>query len=161
MPMPCYLVVEGNTQGKIDGSEEASGHKGKILVQAVDHTIEIPKSPQTGLSTGRRVHCPMILTKSVDQSSPKLLQALACGEQFKNVSLEFYRISAAGTEEKYYTVKLENAILTSVRSWTPNCLTPENKQMGHMEDVAFTYEKVTWTYEPAGIEAEDSWLAPK
>ena len=30
-----------------------------------------------------------------------------------------------------------------------------------MEDISFTYEKITWTFDPDGIEAEDSWLAPK
>jgi len=79
----------------------------------------------------------------------------------KVVTLEFYRISPKGTEEKYYTVKLSNAILTNMKSWTPNALDPENRQMGHMEDVSFTYEKITWTFDPDGIEAEDSWLAPK
>jgi len=143
MPMPCYLVLEGQNQGKIEGSTKVKGHEGKILVQAVDHTIEIPKSPQTGLPTGKRVHCPMTLTKEIDKSSPKLFQALTSGEQMKDVTLEYYRISPKGTEEKYYTVKLSNAILTN------------------MEDVSFTYEKITWTFDPDGIEAEDSWLAPK
>ena len=161
MPMPCYLIVEGENQGKIEGSVKVKGHEGKILIQAVDHTIEIPKSPQTGLPTGKRIHMPMKVTKEIDKSSPKLYQALTSGEQFKAVSLEFYRISAKGTEEKYYTVKLSNAILTNMKSWTPNCLMPENKQMGHMEDASFTYEKITWTFEPDGIEAEDNWLAPK
>ncbi len=161
MPMPCYLTLEGQNQGKIEGSNKVRGHEGKILLQAVDHTIEIPKSPQTGLPTGKRVHGAMTLTKEIDKSSPKLFQALASGEQMKDVTLEFYRISPKGTEEKYYTVKLSNAILTNMKSWTPNCLSPENKQMGHMEDLSFTYEKITWTYEPDGIEAEDSWLAPK
>jgi type VI secretion system secreted protein Hcp len=161
MPMPCYLTVEGQNQGKIEGSTKVQGQEGKILVQAVDHTIEIPKSPQTGLPTGKRVHGAMSVTKEIDKSSPKLYQALTSGEQLKDVSLEFYRISPKGTEEKYYTVKLENAILTNMQSWTPNCLDLSNKQMGHMEDLAFTYEKITWTYEPDGIEAEDSWLAPK
>lgn len=161
MPMPCYLVVEGENQGKIEGSVKVKGHEGKILIQAVDHTIEIPKSPQTGLPTGKRVHMPMTVTKEIDKSSPKLYQALTSGEQFKSVSLEFYRISAKGTEEKYYTVKLGKAILTNMQSWTPNCLAPESKQMGHMEDASFTYEKITWTFEPDGIEAEDNWMAPK
>lgn len=161
MPMPCYLTLEGQNQGKIEGSVKVKGHEGKIMIQAVEHTVEIPKSPQTGLPTGKRVHGPATFTKEIDKSSPKLFQALTSGEQMKHVTLEYYRISPKGTEEKYYTVKLENAILTSLRAWTPNCLDAANKQMGHMEDVAFTYEKITWTFDPDGIEAEDSWLAPK
>ena len=161
MPMPCYLTLKGVHQGKIDGSNKVKGHEGKILVQAVDHTIEIPKSPQTGLPTGKRVHCPMTLTKQIDKSSPKLFQALTTGEQMEEVTLEYYRISPKGDEEKYYTVKLANAILTNIRAWMPNCLESSHREMEHMEDVSFTYEKITWTYNSDGIEAEDSWLAPK
>ncbi len=103
MPMPCYLTVEGRNQGKIEGATKVQGHEGKILVQAVDHVIEIPKSPQTGLPTGKRVHGAMTVAKEIDKSSPKLFQALTSGEQLKSVLLEFYRISPKGTEEKYYT----------------------------------------------------------
>jgi type VI secretion system secreted protein Hcp len=155
------MTLEGQNQGKIEGSVKVKGHEGKILVQAVEHTIEIPKSPQTGLPTGKRIHGPATVTKEIDKSSPKLFAALTSGEQMKTVTLEYYRISPKGTEEKYFTVQLENAIITSIRAWTPNCLDPANKQMGHMEDVAFTYEKIKWTFEDGGIEAEDSWLAPK
>ncbi|MGF6649534.1 type VI secretion system secreted protein Hcp [Paraburkholderia youngii] len=161
MPMPCYLKLEGENQGEIEGSVMIQGHEGKILVQAVDHKIEIPKSPQTGLQTGKRVHLPMTLTKEIDKSSPKLYQALTSGEQLKDATLEFYRISPKGKEEKYFTVRLSNAILTGMRSWTPNCLLPDQKQMGHMEDISFSYEKITWSFDADGIEAEDSWLAPK
>lgn len=161
MPMPSYLVLEGQNQGKIEGSNKIKGHEGKILVQAVEHAIEIPKSPQTGLPTGKRIHCPMTVTKEIDKSSPKLFQALTSGEQMKEVVLEYYRISPKGMEEKYYSVKLQNAIITSIRSWMPNCLVPADKQMGHMEDVSFTYEKIVWTFDADGIEAEDSWLSPK
>jgi type VI secretion system secreted protein Hcp len=49
MPMPCYLSIEGQNQGKIQGSSTVTGHEGMILVQAVEHLIDIPKNPQTGL----------------------------------------------------------------------------------------------------------------
>ncbi|ASR89744.1 MULTISPECIES: Hcp family type VI secretion system effector [Alcaligenes] len=161
MPMPCYLTLEGETQGKIEGSCEVQGHSGKILIQAVDHRIELPKSPQTGLPSGKRQHLGITLTKEIDKSSPKIFQAQCSGEQLSKVELEFYRISPKGTEEKYYTIRLEKAVVTSSRTWVPNCLAPENRQFGHMEDIALTYEKIVWTWEPDGIEAEDSWLTPK
>ena len=160
MPMPCYLKLTAATQGEIKGSIKVKGHEDTILVQAVDHIIQTPCSPQTGLPTGKRVHFPMTLTKEIDKSSPKLFQALARGENLTNVTLEYYRISPKGTEEKYYTVTLTNAMLTSIRAWMPNCLEQANKQMGHMEDVSFTYEKISWTFEPEGIEGQDSWLEP-
>ena len=161
MPIPIHLLVEGVKQGKIEGSCTMKGREGTILVQGVDHTVEIPKSPQTGLPTGKRVHGALTITKEVDKSSPKLLQALCSGEQLTEVELDFYRIKPSGEEEKYYTIKLTNAIIVGVRTWFPNCLQAETTSFGHMEDISFTYKAIRWTWVPDGIEAEDSWDAPK
>lgn len=161
MPMPCYLSIEGQDQGEIEGSSAVTGQEKKILVQGVEHLIEIPKSPQTGLPVGKRVHKGMTLTKEIDKSSPKLFQALSSGEQLKKVTLEFFRISPKGAEEVYYTIILENAVLVSARTWVPNVLDSNFQQMGHMEDFGLTYEKIIWTWTPDGIESQDSWLAPK
>lgn len=161
MPMPGYLSVEGQTQGNIEGSCTIKQHEGKILVQGVDHTIEIPKSIQTGLPTGKRIHGPLTITKEIDKSSPKLFQALTSGERLTSAKLEYYLISKDGKEELYYTVEIKNAIVTATRKYVPCCLDPQNKTMGHMEDVSFTYETIIETYTPDGIEAQDSWTDPK
>ena len=161
MPMPGYLSINGQTQGKIEGGCTIEGHEGKILVQGVEHTIEIPKSIQTGLPTGKRIHMPMTITKEVDKASPKLFQALTSGEQLTSAKLEYYRISPQGKEELYYTVEVKNAIITSMRKYVPVCLDPSNQSMGHMEQVSFTYETIVETFTPDGIEAQDSWNAPK
>lgn len=161
MPMPGYMSVNGQTQGNIEGGCTIEKQEGKILVQGVDHTIEIPKSIQTGLPTGKRIHGPLTITKLLDKSSPKLFQALTSGEQLTDAKLEYYRISAQGKEELYYTVEIKNAIVTAVRKYTPVCLVVENKAMGHMEEVSFTYETIIETFTPDGIEAQDSWTNPK
>jgi len=161
MPMPCILTVTGNTQGEIEGSCTMKNYENTILVQSVDHIVEIPKSPQTGLPTGKRIHGPLTLCKEIDKSSPKLNQALTTGEQLSSCKLSFYRISPTGKEELYYTIELKDAIVTSMKSWTPNCLDPNNKTMGHMEYVSFTYGTIVWTWTPDGIESEDSWSSPK
>ncbi|HUH41412.1 MAG TPA: Hcp family type VI secretion system effector [Castellaniella sp.] len=161
MPMPGYFTLTGQTQGKIDGSCTIQGHEDTILVQGVDHTIEIPKSIQTGLPTGKRIHGPLTITKEIDKASPKLFQALTSGEQLTDAKLEYYRISPQGKEELYYTVEIKNAIITSMHKFVPMCLDPANKSMGHMEAVSFTYETIIETFTPDGIEAQDSWNAPK
>ncbi|KLU21464.1 type VI secretion protein [Caballeronia mineralivorans PML1(12)] len=160
MPMPCYLSVTDATGKAIEGSCNVQGHQGKILVQAVEHRIEMPRDPQTGLPSGKRQHMGLEITKVVDKSSPKLLQALCRGERIKEATLEFYRINEKGQEEKYYTVQLEKASIVSTRLWVPNCLEPENKPLTHMENFSFTYEKVIWTSVLDSIQSEDSWLAP-
>jgi len=161
MPMPCYMTITGTTQGQIQGSCNQQGREGTVLVLAVDHTIEIPKNPQTGLPSGKRVHNALFATKEIDKSSPKLFQALTSGEQLTSVVLDFYRIDASGKESKYYSITLNNAAIVSARTKVPDVLNPEFNHMGHMEEIGLTYESIVWTWVPDGIEAEDSWLAPK
>jgi len=161
MSMPSHLSLTGKNQGKIEGSCDIKGREGTILVYALDHHIEIPRDTHSGLPTGKRVHLPMTVTKEIDKSSPKLYQALTSGEQLSEVVLDFYRISPTGTEEKYFTSKLENAIIVSIEAFYPETFIPANEPYKHMEKVSFTYEKVIWTWQPDGIEAEDSWKAPK
>jgi len=156
-----FLTVTGNTQGAIDGSCTIKGHENTMLIQALEHVIDIPKSPQTGLPTGKRVHGALILSKALDKASPKLFQALTSGEQLSEVKLAYYRIAPTGKEELYYTTVLKNAIITRIRTWVPNCLDPLQSAMGHMENIAFTYETIVNTWTPDGIEAEDSWNSPK
>jgi type VI secretion system secreted protein Hcp len=159
--MPSHLSLTGQNQGKIEGSCEMQGREGTILVYALDHDIEIPRDTHSGLPTGKRMHKPLTVTKEFDKSSPKLYQALCSGEQFSEVVLDFYRISPQGTEEKYYTIKLEDAIVVNMKGWYPHTLEPKNEAFKHMEDISFTYTKIIWTWNPDGIEAEDSWKVPK
>lgn len=161
MPMPCYLTVQDATGKEIEGSCTVEGHLKQILVQAVEHRIEMPVDPQTGQPAGKRRHMGLEITKVVDKSSPRLLQLLCSGERIKGATLEFYRVNERGQEEKYYTIQMETASIVSTRLWVPNCLNPENKPLTHMENFSFTYEKIIWTSVLDSIQSEDSWLAPK
>lgn len=161
MPMPAHLYVTGARQGKMEGSCEIQGREGSILVQEFKHEISIPRSPQTGQPTGKRVHNPLIITKFFDKSSPLLYQALTSGEKLTDVHIDWYRITEQGKEEHYFTIKLEDAIVVSMVPFMPNCLDLQYAQYQHMEEVAFTYRKITWTWEPDGIEGEDDWVTPK
>lgn len=161
MPMPFYMTAEGEAQGLIEGSCEQTGREGTILCQALKHDITIPRDPQSGLPSGLRVHGPLCVTKVFDKASPKLYQALTSGERLKDVTLKWYRIDKSGIEEHYFTVKLIDAIVVSMKPWVPNCLDPQFEQLGHMEDCLYTYRKIIWTWEPDGIETEDDWMVPK
>jgi len=137
------------------------GRKDTILCQAFNHEVYIPRDPQTGLPTGKRVHNALIVTKVFDKGSPKLYQALATGERMSDVTMKYYRINASGNEEHYFTIKLEDAIIVSIKPWIPNALDPARESFTHMEDVSFTYSKIIWTWEIDGVEAQDSWQVPK
>ncbi len=159
MALTAYMKVEGSSQGEIKGDCPQGGDKKDLVIlYALDHSVEIPKDTHTGLPTGQRIHQPFVVTKHKDQASPKLFKACCTGEQC-TVTIDQYRIKADGTEEKYFTIKLEEAIIVSMRELTPTTFLPENKPYHDMEEVAMTYSKITWTYNDGNIEYVDDWKA--
>lgn len=161
MSMHSFMQVTGKTQGKIEGSCTIKGKENTIEVWAMEHKIEIPRNIHDGLPSGSRIHQPLMIEKNIDKSSPKLYQALTSGEQLTEVILDYWRITPEGKEEKYFTIKLETAIIVNMETFYPETFVPENEVYRHMEKVAFTYEKIIWTWQPDGIEAEDNWKEPK
>jgi type VI secretion system secreted protein Hcp len=160
MAMPAHLSLQGEKQGKINGSCDMQGRENTILVYGMNHGITIPRSPTDGLATGKRTHGPISVIKEYDKSSPKLYQALCTGEHMKEVTLKWYRITKMGIEEHYFTHELEDAIVVGISPFMPTTFLSGNDCYRHMEQISFTYKKIKWTWEPNGIEAEDSWTAP-
>ena len=157
MSLIAYMSVKGNSQGDIKGDCTQGGDKkDKMLVYACNHTVEIPTDTHTGLPTGKRIHHEFLVTKHKDQASPKLFKACCTGESC-DVTLDYYRIAADGSEEKYFTVKLGQAIVASMREYTPTTFLPEDKPYHDMEDVCFAYPKILWNYATGNVEASDDW----
>ncbi len=160
MPLPAHLTLVGENQGPIKGSCDQEGREETILVQALNHEVSIPRDSQTGLATGKRIHHPLTILKEFDKSTPLLYQALTSGEHMKSVEIKWYRIAKTGEEEHYFTTKLEDAIIVSIKPTISSCL-EANPSLPHLEEVSFTYRKAIWRWEPDGIESEDDWRAPK
>ena len=130
MALTMYMKVTGKNQGEIKGSCDQGGDKkDKILVYAMDHKVEIPKDTHTGLPTGQRIHHP------------------------------FYRIKPTGEEELYYKITINDAVIVEMGENTPTTFLAENKPYHDMEDVSFTYSKITWSYTDGNIEFNDDWKA--
>jgi len=161
MPMPIHMTIEGANQGAIDGPSQMTGREGSFLIQALDHQVRMPRSTQTGLSTGKRIHEPLRVTKFLDVATPKLYLALTTGEHM-TVTLKWYRPHPMGgaAEEHYFTTVIEEAMLVSIQDGIPNVLDDRNTNFEHMETLAFSYRRITWTYEPDGVENSDDWHAP-
>jgi len=161
MPMTFYMAVTGEVQGNIsEGAGIQAGHENEVLCQAYDHEVYLPTDLQSGQPTASRMHRAVKITKVFDKSSPKLYQALVTGERMTDVVFKFYRITGAAREH-YFTIKLGQAIVVSMKPWIPICLDPTKADFTHMEDLSFTYQNITWTWEIDGIEAQDDWLVPK
>lgn len=168
MPTPAYLTINGNRQGMITagtftsdsvGNVYQDGREDQIMVQGFSHQIIIPRDPQSGQPTGQRVHKPLMISKVFDKSSPLIFNALASGEVLNNCHIAWYRpkSSGAGGEEHYFSIELTDAVIVDVQSRTPSCQDPSQAHFTHLEDVYFTYRKITWTHEMCGTSGSDDW----
>ncbi|MEB0207408.1 Hcp family type VI secretion system effector [Pseudomonas sp. CCC3.1] len=166
MATPAYMSVTGEKQGLITkgaftaesvGNSYQEGHEDQFMVQGFSHEMIIPRDPQSGQPTGQRIHKPLCITKVFDKSSPLLLAALTSGERMSEVVIQWFRTSSTGTQEHYYTTKLEDAIIVDIKDYMHNCQDPANSHFTHLQDVQFTYRKITWTHEVGGTSGSDDW----
>jgi len=160
MALNAYLRLKGQKQGDIKGSVTQKGREGKIAVIAVSHEIVSPRDAASGLPTGKRMHKPFVITKELDQSSPLLYNILVTNENIVNWELQFWRQNPTGIEEQYYTVQLTNASIATIDFRMLNTKNPDLVRYAEYEEIAFTYQKINWTWVNGGITAADDWSAP-
>ncbi len=132
-----HMTIDG-----IQGSCQAEGREGTIVVVGLEHKLYLPLGSQ-GQPSGTRVHEPLSVVKYFDKSSPELYRHLCENRVINRVTLRFYRTSALGVEH-YYTIELENARIFGIRQYFPN-----------MEYVSLSYERIGWKNETDGIEYQD------
>ncbi len=170
MPTPAYMTIEGELQGLLTagtfteesvGNVYQEGHEDQILVEAFNHNITLPRDPQSGQPSGQRVHGPVQITKVFDKSSPLLYSALTSGERMKKCKIDWYRTSSTGTQEHYFSIELEDAIIVDIKANMPNCQDPGQAHFTHLEDISLTYRKITWTHEVSGTSGHDDWRVLK
>lgn len=164
-----YMTIKGSKQGEMNkgatsadsiGTNKQDAHQDEISVVAFTCNAIVPRNPLSGAVTGERMHQPATFVKFIDKATPMLWQALATGETLTEVQLQLFRTSTTGQQEHYFTIKWENAVLVDGKSYIPHVLMQENQNLGHMEDWAFVYSKVTWTHEKAGTSGSDDWNKP-
>lgn len=160
MALNAYLKLNGQKQGTIKGSVTQKGREGKIAVIAVTHEIISPRDAASGLPTGKRMHKPIVITKELDKSSPLLYNAFVNNENIPEWELQFWHLSSTGVEEQHYTIKLTNANISSIDFRMDNNKHPDLMKYSEYEVVAFTYQKIEWTWTKGGIAAMDDWEAP-
>jgi len=166
MPTPAYISIEGATQGLITSgafTEESvggiwqEGHEDEVLVEAFKHNVTQPRDPQSGQPTGNRVHQPLTITKIFDKASPLLYNALVSGEKLTKCEIKWFRTSPSGTQEHYFTHTLEDALVVDIKAYMPNCQDPSQAHFTHLEDISFTYRKITWEHVVGATVGEDDW----
>jgi type VI secretion system secreted protein Hcp len=162
MALNAYLKLKGQKHGEIKGSVTQKGREGKIMVIAANHEVLSPTDQASGFATGKVQHKPFIITKEVDKSTPILYDMLVNNENITDWELQFWKQAISsrtgvGTETQYYTVKLSNARIIDISFHMLNNKNPDLMKYAEYEEIAFTYAKITWTWNDGGITAEDDW----
>jgi len=162
MASNAYLSLTGKNQGLIKGSVTQKGREGKIMVIAAEHAVSSPRDAASGQATGRRVHQPFVITKEIDQSSPRLYTALVNNEVLSTWELQFWAASGSGTvgsgaETMRYSVRLTDAVVCDIRFHMLNNKNPDLMRYAEHEEVAFSYRKIEWTWVLGNVKSSDDW----
>ncbi|MGH2720602.1 MAG: Hcp family type VI secretion system effector [Actinomycetota bacterium] len=157
MALNAYLTLTGVKTGAIQGSVIEKGREGSIMVIAVSHEIISPRDPASGLPTGKRMHKPLVITKELDKSTPLLYRVLVTNETLSRWDLRYWRALPTGAQQQHFTIRLTNASIASIAQRMPNNRDPELMKLETYEEIAFTYQRIEWTWVDGGITASDDW----
>ena len=162
MALNAYLTLKGQKHGAINGSVTQKGRENQIMVIAVSHEIVSPRDVASGQATGKRQHKPFVITKELDKSSPILYDVLCTNENITQFELRFFSPkntggAGGGIEVQNYTIKLTNARIVDIRFAMLNNKNPELLRYAEYEEIAFTYQKIEWTWVDGGISSSDDW----
>jgi len=149
----ALLELEGSNTGPIEGDSTRERMEGLIPVYDVKHSIEVPIDAVTGRVSGTTRYSPLTIVKHVDKSSPLLMKMCSTGEVSTKFILTFFRHGSDGRDEHFYTIELEDALITNIA--TRNF--EENKQYQLVEEITFTYTKIIWINEIHGTEYQASY----
>ena len=152
------LEIDGN---EIEGESTIASmeREGTIECSSFKYALISPRDEETGRLTGRRQHQPVEITKRIDKSTPLLLKALCQNEPVTQAEFRFFRPSPGGegSEEHFFTVVLENGYIIGVNQLSEDAIMGGESAPPMMEEIAFVFQEITWTYENGGATHKDSW----
>lgn len=157
MAVPGYMWITDDQGLPVEGNSKVLGRKGSIEVLGFDHRIYIPNDTDTGALTGTRKHEPFVVRKSFCSASPLLYKSCCSGSTLNEIRLSWYQISNQGQEEEYFRHVLTNAKVVCVHPLMEDIKDKSKEAYGHLEKIAFRYEKIEWTYLDGNISTSDQW----
>lgn len=139
-----YLSIPG-----IKGSVQNPAHAGKIPVVAVNHEVATELDEISGQPTGHWQHKPLVITKPLDLSTPKLHEAMESKNPLAStVTLEFWRDPpGGGPQERHYSIALTDARVAFIRTVKADV---RLSNLPDCEEVGLTYKLIAWGWNSGG-----------
>ena len=151
-PVFLKLKIQG---AEIKGDVALKGVEGMIECSSYEQEVTVPMAATGGAP--RRQYGPIKITKRIDQSSPHLLKALTQNAPVDG-EFHFYRVNrASGAVQQFYTVEIKQARVVSIKQVNPDRLVAATASQPPMEEVAFVFGTIKWTYVEGGVTHEDAW----
>ena len=158
----CSISIKGVKQGQFKGElPNLKQRDDWMAALRFSMAVSVPHNELTGMATGRRKHTPIKITKEWGAASPQILQALAVAEVLNPVILEFTRTNPNGEEMVFQRVTLANAIVSDVTRSHETGATGAGADHLDLEEISFTFQKITVEDIMGKTSFVDDWLAPE
>jgi type VI secretion system secreted protein Hcp len=133
-----FLKIE-STSGTIDGESTDKAHAAWINAESVQFGVATTTTMSSGtLQAGKSSGSDLVITKSLDKSSPILFLVCAQGTRQPKVTLEMTAIGPEGATAVFYRITLTGVIISSLDSSSGGDRPSET--------VSMSYEKITTEY---------------
>jgi type VI secretion system secreted protein Hcp len=140
------------------GNADMEGARLKIKTPIVGFQTSIQGSVDvgTGMSSGRRQHTPITITRTIDGSSPLLQQAAATGEVLKEVTIQLDKPSVR--RSGYLQIKLTNVMISgfSLIGGVGNG-SGQGSYNDPVEQISLTYQNIQYEYSDGKTVFKDNW----
>lgn len=137
MAFDAYLKIDN-----ISGEALDANHKDWIEILDFRYMLEQPisstASSSGGATAGGAKCVDLYINKYIDKASPKIFEACASGQHFKNMVIDINR--AGGSQQRYLQIKLEEVIISSV--------TGNGTHFGDIptESIMLNYGRISFNY---------------
>jgi type VI secretion system Hcp family effector len=161
MASHSYMTITGKRQGLISagcsgqssiGHKCQSGHLDEIMVLAYSH--DMVTGNDGSVAGGRGRHLPIVITKSIDKSSPLLACALHEREEVDCI-INLYRTASAGGQERYHSIHLTGARIAHISQQVPHAIRMNDAEP--QEQVSIRYREISWAHVPGATSAYSTW----
>lgn len=139
---------------QLGGVDVSSGH---IELFEVHFGTRIGTEGQAHRAASRRTILPVRLVKRLDQTTPRLYQALKQNVRVDGDVKMFDNDPDTGETRHRFTLRISQARITLVETWTPNPFDADQSNRPPHELVEMVPHTIAYVDEVHSVEFEDEW----
>lgn len=144
--MATIVAVLGT---EIKGNSNQPGYENQVSAFAIKHDIQRPIAWDGTTTSGSSRHGALIITRYVDQSSPKIYQACSQSYMIPESKVLIYQQAEAGELDKFMIINLKNVYISRISLETKVTTHPQTGELTEsiIEHVSLHYAAIHWNCE--------------